>query len=234
MPSTVAEVRGDVVAEGLPDRTEPPRRAAGESATRLCPCMDRRATFVAPAHALAEPLFPARPERRSALMAPIPRLLADGDMSLFDLPLGDLRPWMADRRLSHGIAMACRPRSHSRCADPWFGVMHRVAVRGARPPHLRPLWHAERSCRCASRLLLRAGTGGGMDGMRAQRQVALRGLTAPTHRRPRSSGRAGLPAQALQPVWPPTRPLAGPHSTDGRPPTTPASREVAFCTLPPR
>ena len=111
MPSTVAEVRGDVVAEGLPDRTEPPRRAAGESATRLCPCMDRRATFVAPAHALAEPLFPARPERRSALMAPIPRLLADGDVSLFDLPLGDLRPWMADRRLSHGIAMACRPRS---------------------------------------------------------------------------------------------------------------------------
>jgi hypothetical protein len=107
------------------------------------------------------------------------------------------------------------------------------AVRAARPPHLRPLWHAERSCRCASRLLLRAGTGGGMDGMRAQRQVALRGLTAPTHRRPRSSGRAGLPAQA------PARLAAdvsarGTSSDDGRPPTTPASREVAFCTLPPR
>ena len=72
--------------------------------------MDRSATLVAPARALAEP-FPARPERRSALMALIPRLLADGDVSLFDLPLGDLRPWMADRRLSHGIAMACRPRS---------------------------------------------------------------------------------------------------------------------------
>ena len=121
MPSTVAEVRGDVVAEGLPDRTEPPRRAAGESATRLCPYMDRRATFVAPARALAEPLFPARPERRSALMAPIPRLPADGDMSLFDLPLGDLRPWMADRRLSHGIAMACRPRSSFSVCKPLVG-----------------------------------------------------------------------------------------------------------------
>ena len=35
--------------------------------------------------------------------------------------------------------------------------------------------------------------------MRAQRRVALRGLTAPTHRRRRSSGRAGLPAQAAGP-----------------------------------
>ena len=227
-------MRGDVVAEGLPDRTGPPRRAAGESATRFCPCMDRRATLVAPARALAEPLFPARPERRSALMAPIPRPLADGDMSLFDLPLGDLRPWMADRRLSHGIAMACRPRSSfSVCRPLGSASCTGWAVRGARPPHLRLLWHAERSCRYASRLLLRAGTGGGMDGMRAQRQVALRGLTAPTHRRPRSSGRAGLPAQA------PARLAAdasarGTSLDDGRPPTTPASRKVAFCTLPPR
>src|SRR5215213_6458945 len=94
MPSTVAEVRGDAVAEGFPDRTE----------------------------------------RRSALMAPIPRPLADGDMSLFDLPLGDLRPWMADRRLSHGIAMACRPRSSSVCRP----LVRRHAPGGPyeRPDHL--------------------------------------------------------------------------------------------------
>ena len=53
--------------------------------------------------------------------------------------------------------------------------------------------------------------------MRAQHQVALRGLTAPTHRRPRSSGRAGLPAQA------PARLAAdasarGTSLDDGRPP----------------
>jgi hypothetical protein len=166
-------------------------------------------------------------------MAPIPRLLADGDMSLFDLPLGDVRPWTADRRLSHGIAMACRPRSSSVCRPL---VRRHAAGRPYEGPNhviFAPLWHAERSFGCASRLLLRAGTGGGMDGMRAQRQVALRGSAAPIHRRPRSSGRTALPAQA------PARLAAdssarGTSLDDGRPPATPACREVAFCTMPPR
>jgi hypothetical protein len=142
--------------------------------------MDRSATLVATARALAEP-FPARPERRSALVAPIPRLLADGDMSLSDLPLGDVRSWMVDRRLSHGIAMACRPALPSRCADPGFGVMHRVGrTRG--PTTSSPSAVVCReilSTRLPASPSGRAGTGGGMGGMVARRRVAPHRLTAP-------------------------------------------------------
>jgi hypothetical protein len=117
------------------------------------------------------------------------RLVTDGDMSPFDHPLGDVRPWMAVDASATVSPWPAVPRS-SRCAHPGSASCTGWAVRGARPPHLLPLWQAEGSRRCAARLLLRAGTGGGMEGMRAQRQVALRGLTALTHRRPRSSGRA--------------------------------------------
>src|SRR5918995_2828120 len=103
----------------------------------------------------------------SALMAPILRPLADGDVSPFDHLLRDVRPWMAVDASATVSPWPAVPRS-SRWADPGSASCTGWAVRGARPPHLLPLWQAKGSCRCASRLLLRAGTGGGMDGMRAQ------------------------------------------------------------------
>src|SRR5918995_3570759 len=85
----------------------------------------------------------------SALMAPI---LAAGDGRRYESarpPVGGRSTVDGGRRLSHGIAMACRPPLFLVCTS-WFGVMHRMGRTRARPPHLLPLWQAEGSLRCAA------------------------------------------------------------------------------------
>lgn len=193
---------------------------------------DRRATLVAPARAPAEPLSPARPERRSTLMAPIPRLLADSDMSLFDLPHGDVRPWMADRPLSHGIAMACRPRSSfSVCRPlvrrhapgrPYEGPDHLILFRVA----CREILSMRLPASVSGRYRRRDGWHeGATSGRSARRDCA----------HPPSSAIVGTYRTSSTGSRPPGRRRVRSRSSldDGRPPATPASREMAFCTMPP-
>ena len=177
------------------------------------------------------PAWTAAP--RSSLMAPIPRLLTDGDVSMSDLPLGDVRPWMADRRLSHGIAMACRPALPSPWADPWLGVMHRgrphegpdhfISFRRGMP---RDPVDAPPGFSFGRRYRRRDGRHGGATSGRSAPLDCAQPPSSSIVRTCRTPSTGSSPSCRR-------RAARGSSLDDGRPPATPASPEVAFCTMPP-
>jgi hypothetical protein len=160
----------------------------------------------------------------SALMAP---LLAAGDGRRYESvrpSVGGRSTVDGGRRLSHGIAMACRPPLFSVCTS-WFGVMHRMGrTRGPTATSSsavasRRISSMRRPASSSGRYRRRDGWHEGATSGRSARldcahppSPAIVGTCRMTS--------TGSPA----PVWPPTSPARGTSLDDGRPPATPTFR----------